>query len=229
MKPSLATAIQLIMTDAIQFFVRHLVQIATLCLPFLLLTAAFQYVLNEAYPSNPAAFVAPMLLSLLVYPIYTAALIQLMARRARQEKPGSGELILSALPRWSALLMLRVIIAFLLLLGFSLFVIPGVWIMVRISFAEIYLVLFGLSPREALEKSSRTTAGNFWLILALLALTYLPILILILTMNQVLQNMSPNALLEIAVVTGWSFLELFVPVVVFRAFMEVTAGKQQAQ
>lgn len=226
MEQSIAIKIQLILNDSIQFFTRHIFQIASLCLPFFLLTIIFQYVLAQAWPESATAGLVAKMFSMFVYPIYTAALIQFMARRARQESPGNVELILSALPRWSALLMLNVVMAMLLLLGFSLFIVPGIWIMVRMSFAEIYLVLFGTYPRQALEKSVQVTSGHFLLIFAVLALTFVPFFMLMMFFVQVAVSTQPNALVTLAIMLGLFFMEIFVHVVIFRTFMEVTAGQQ---
>jgi len=224
MQQPIAIKIQLVLNDSIQFFTRHIIQIASLCLPFFLLSVIFQYVLVQAYPDSATAGLAAKLFSMFVYPIYTAALIQFMARRARQEHPGNVELIISALPRWSALLMLNVVLAMMLLLGFSLFILPGIWIMVRMSFAEIYLVLFGMNPRDALEKSFKDTSDNFLLILAVLALTFVPFFLLVMFFVQLTVTTQPNALVLLSIMLGLFFMEIFVHIVVFRTFMEVAAG-----
>ncbi len=226
MQPSIAMKIQLILTDSIQFFIRHIIQIASLCLPFFLLSVIFQFVLAQAYPESMAASLIAKMFSMSIYPIYTAALIQFMASRARQESPGNAELIVSSLPRWSALLMLNIVMAMLLLLGFSLFIVPGIWLMVRMSFAEIYLVHFGMYPREALEKSVQSTASHFWLIFSVLALTFAPFFVLMMFFVQVSVATQANALLTLAVMLSLFFMEIFVHVVAFRTFMEVTAGQQ---
>ncbi|MBT8342989.1 MAG: hypothetical protein HKP58_11415 [Desulfatitalea sp.] len=223
----LAGTVQLIVTDAITFYVRHFTQIATLCLPFLILTATLQYVLARAYPENYAALVMHFIVDLFTYPIYTAVLIRLMSRRAQQEDPGNMELIMAALPQWGSLLMLRVFKAILIVMGLSMFILPGIWIMVRLCFAEFYLVLFNMRPREALEKSTLATAGHFWLILAVLAVTYAPILMLLLLINQHVLASASIGVIKIAIISGAYLLELFLTVALFRTFMEITIERQR--
>lgn len=225
MQEPLASRLQLIFTDAFAFFMGNFRQIAALCLPFLFAISLFQVVLNKIYPATPMAFFAPLVLSLVVYPIYMAALIQLMARRARQEQPKNGELITASIPRWGALLMLKIVVSFLIVAGFGMMIVPGVWLWGRLAFAEFYLVLFGLSPREALRKSLLATKGHLGLILALLLLTNMPILMGGLIADQMIQTLMPNLLFQLLFTTVWALLELFVHVALFRAFMDVVAGE----
>ncbi|MBI5896132.1 MAG: hypothetical protein HZB24_09075, partial [Desulfobacterales bacterium] len=120
MPNNLAARIQMILTDAFTFFVGHFRQIATMCLPFLFGVALFQVVLEQAYPGSPMAFLASVALGAVIYPIYMAALIKLMAGRARQEQPTSSALITAAIPQWSRLLTLKIVASFMILVGFSL-------------------------------------------------------------------------------------------------------------
>lgn len=228
MQTSLSPKIQLILNDAYEFFIRHFLQIASLCLPFLFANAVFQLILFKTYPSSPMSILAPMVFSLLVYPMYMAALIQFMGRRARNEQPKNSDLFLASIQQWGPFLILKVIMALLIIFGFSLLIVPGVWLWVRFSFAEFFLVLFGASPRQALEKSVAATRGHFGPLLLLMLVTYLPILILGLAADQLIQTMTPNAFFRILIITAWSLIELFVTVVLFRAFMEVMSQQNEA-
>lgn len=225
MQETLVSRLQLIFTDAFTFFVGSIRQIAALCLPFLFAISLFQVVLNKTYPSTPMAFFAPLVLSLIVYPIYMAALIQLMARRARQEQPKNSELITASIPQWGALLMLKVVVSFLIVAGFGMMIVPGIWLWGRLAFAEFYLVLFGMAPRQALRKSLLATKGHLGLILALLFLTNIPILMGGLIADQMIQTLMPNLLFQLLFTTVWALLELFVHVALFRAFMDIVAGE----
>lgn len=221
MPSTLPSKFQLILTDAFNFFVHNFRQIATLCLPFLFAAAMVQLLLMEAYPDSDISLFASMAANLLVYPIYTAALIQLMARRARNEQPKNSELILASLPQWGALLTLKLLTTLLLFFGFSMFIVPGVWLWVRIVFAEFYLVLFNAQPVKALEKSVAVTKGHFAPILLLLLVTYPPILLGFVIFDEFIQSVTANLFLRIIAVTSGSLIAQFANVIFFRAFMEV--------
>jgi hypothetical protein len=229
MPNNLATRIQMILTDAFTFFVVNFRQIATMCLPFLFGVALFQVMLGQAYPESNMAFLATLALSAIIYPIYMGALIQLMARRARQERPTSSALITAAIPLWSSLLTLKIVASFIVLVGLGLMIVPGIWLLGRFAFAEFYLVLFGLTPREALQRSLQATRGHLSVILALLFLTNAPILLLGYNIGQNFVHLMPNLLFQLAFTLGLDTLQLFVHVVLFRAFMDVVAGRPGPQ
>ncbi|RJQ67968.1 MAG: hypothetical protein C4519_23690 [Desulfobacteraceae bacterium] len=226
MQTTLSSKIQIILTDAYTFFGQHFFQIAALCLPFIFATTLSDFMLGAIYRSGPMALVAPLALNLLVYPIYTAALIQLMARRARKEHPKNGDLIMAALQQWVPLLMLKAIMVFLVGLGISLLIVPGIWLGVRLAFAEFYLVLFGMTPKEAIIKSLQSTRNQFLLILILFMATYVPILLLGLTTDQIVRTIAANDFFRIIVNAGWSLIGLLVHVVLFRAFMQVLSEQK---
>jgi hypothetical protein len=217
------TKIQIIIVDAFSFFLQNFAQIAALCLPFVFATSAFDFIFGAMYKGSPMSIMAPMMLNLLVYPIYTAALIHLMAQRARQASAKNSDLIMTAIQQWAPLFILKAIMVFLIGVGISLLLVPGIWIAVRLVFAEFYLVLFGMTPRAAIVKSFESTHKYFGLLLILLLMTYVPILVSGLTADHLVQMMTQNDFFRVLVGAAWSFLGLFVHVVLFRAFMQVVS------
>ena len=148
--------LKLIITDAAQFFLNNLTQIAALCLPWLLAAALVEYIIVAAGQGSDDVrplFLVAWTFNLLIYPIYTGALILLMAKRAQREQPVNRELTLSALRTWQPLFMVHVMASGMTALGLMLLVLPGIYIAVRLSFAEFFLVLEGAKPIEALQKS----------------------------------------------------------------------------
>ena len=84
--------LKMIVSDAVQFFLNHWVQIAALCLPWLLAAALVEYgIISAGQNSEDAAplFLVAWTFNLLIYPIYTGALIVLMAKRAQREQPAN--------------------------------------------------------------------------------------------------------------------------------------------
>jgi hypothetical protein len=227
MQTTLSSKIQIILSDAYTFFGQHFFQIAALCLPFIFVTTVFDFILSAMYNSSPMAMIAPLVLNLLVYPIYTAALIQLMARRARLEQPKNGDLIVAAMQQWAPLFVLKAIMVFLVGLGISFLIVPGIWLGVRLAFAEFYLVLFGMNPRDAIIKSFEGTRNQFGLILILMMVTYVPILLLGLATDQIIQAATNNEFFRIIANAGWSLIGLLVHVVLFRAFMQVVSEQKE--
>lgn len=216
---------KLILSDSARFFGVNLRQIVTLCFPFLIAGAIINNIVlsrvdQSADPNS--VFLLSLALNFALYPIYITALILMMSRQARREKPTNGQLISDALGLYFPFLLLSIIGMGLVWCGFLLFILPGVWLAVRLAFAEFFLVVDRLDPRAALIKSFQTTRKHFFLILTALALFALPIFILTIFIGSILKAMQAGPLSNIVADASISFLSLFMHVVLFRIFMQVT-------
>ena len=148
--------LKLIIADAFFFFRSHFVQISTLCLPWLLAVALVDVLITAT--SDPSQGIGPLymlawMFNLLIYPIYTAALILLMAKRAQLEQPENKALVASAIKIWQPFFVVHIIGAGLTAVGLMFLVLPGIYVAVRLSFAEFYLVLEDVKPLDAIQKS----------------------------------------------------------------------------
>lgn len=219
MQPISKNQIKQIFRDSFGFIGANLNQIAALCLPILLIVTILGFGLTQKFQGSLNALFMPFLLNLLAYPVYTGALIQLMFRKARRENPSSGELIAAATRIWAPYFLLKTTMVILIFIGFIL-IIPGIWMWIRFSFAEFYLVVFGLPPKQALQKSLDATQPYFGLLFALLFSTYVPIVAINLTVDKLVWTLTQSAWLSIVANALCSFLGLFVLVIVFRLFME---------
>jgi hypothetical protein len=214
---------KLILTDAFYFFTRNLRQIFTWCVPFLLASSVINQVIigggdGDIFSTN--RFFLSLATSMALYPIYTGALIQMMARQAHNELPANSQLLSAALRTYVPLLVLAIIGRTFMMLGLIAFIVPGIWVAVRLAFAEFFLVIEHLDPRMAILKSFQATRRNFFHILTTLALLSLPILLLILVTERGLDAMHANQVVRILADTAITFLSLFIDVVMFRIFME---------
>ena len=213
---------KLIVTDAAQFFLNNLVQIAALCLPWLLAAALVEYLIvatGQDSQNTAPLFLVAWTFNLLIYPIYTGALILLMAKRAQREHPANGELTTSAIRIWQPMFMVHVLGSGMTALGFMLLVLPGIYIAVRLSFAEFFLVLEGAKPIEAIQKSFQATRPYFIPLLILLALFMIPLVLLTFVLGEVTRQLNAGPFLNIILSTLIAFLGLFVDVVKFRVYM----------
>ncbi|WP_335945887.1 YciC family protein [Pseudomonas sp. G166] len=210
-----------VLRDSLYFFKRHLGRIAQLCLPLVILEALLQQGVDSAV--GPEGFPGySVIVGLLLYPLYTAALILFLDARSRGEAPPARDLLATALTLWPRFALLTALNTLLILVGISLYFLPGLWLMVALAFSEYLLVLRGLTPLAAMKESLSMTRGNFWRILLCILCVMGPLWLL----KGVSVSMYPppqNPLLSLLIESVHSFLQLFTSVVLFRMFMLIEA------
>ncbi|PHN26424.1 YciC family protein [Pseudomonas sp. ICMP 561] len=217
-----------ILTDSLYFFRRNLTSILVLCLPLVIVEALAKQVLSSSLAANTSS-TYELLIGVLFYPLYTCALILFLDARTRGgDQPGTLDLLAMALRMWPTFAVLSALSTLLILFGLSLFILPGIWVMVRLVFSEYLLVLRGLTPLMAMRASFEMSQGHFVRILTCVLCIYIP-LSLLEGSAYILLPEKPNeaAVLLINVVS--SFLQLFTSVVMFRLFMLLNEPPEQPE
>jgi len=215
-----------VLRDSFYFFQRNLGAIVQLCLPLVILEAVLQQVLDRTL--GPEAFTGySMIVGLLVYPLYTAALILFLDARSRGESPRTADVLAMALTLWPRYALLTAMSTLLILLGLSLYFLPGLWLMVTLAFAEYLLVLRGMTALAAMKESFRLTRGHFLRILVCLLCVMTPLWLLKGASVAAWPDLQ-NPLLAVLIDSAHSFLQLFTSVVLFRLFMLI-AGDADAR
>lgn len=205
-----------ILTDSLYFFRRHLTSILVLCLPLVIIEALAKQSLSDSLSANVSS-AYEMLIGLLFYPLYTCALILFLDARSRGgDQPGPRDLLTMALRMWPTFAVLSALSLLLIMFGLSLFILPGIWVMVKLVFAEYLLVLRGLTPMMAMRASFEMTKGHFVRILTCVLFIYIPLSLL----EGIAYFLLPeNAVVTLLISIASSFLQLFTSVVMFRLFM----------
>lgn len=205
-----------VLRDSLYFFKRNLGQIVQLCLPLVILEALLQQVVdNTAGPDGFPGY--SVIVGLLVYPLYTAALILFLDARSRGESPRTRDLLAMSASLWPRFALLTALNTVLILLGLSLYFLPGIWLMVTLAFAEYLLVLRGLAPLAAMKESMRLTRGHFLRILVCILCVMGPLWVL--KGATVAVYPDPSPVISLLIDSAHSFLQLFTSVVLFRLFM----------
>lgn len=208
-----------ILRDAWFFYSRHFLTIVRLCLPLILLESLTRLALDHWLGDNaPPAL--DLLVGLIFYPLYVGALILFLDARSRGHDPALGAVYARALPLWPALAVLSGLGTLLILLGASLFVLPGIWVMVKIAFAEYLLVLRGLTPLAALKQSFQLTRGRFLLVLGCVMTVLLPVwMIEVWIAAQLFADETPPLLPAMLLDGVVGLLQLLPTIMLFRCFM----------
>lgn len=209
-----------VLRDSLYFFQRNLSQIVTLCLPLVILEAVLQHIVDNAVGPDPSPGYG-LVVGLLLYPLYTAALILFLDARSRGESPRNRDLLASAVNLWPKFALLSAISTLLIVLGLSMFFVPGIFLTVVLAFSEYRLVLRGEAPLAAMKSSFTLSRGHFWRIFVCI-LAVLGPLMLLKEFSYSLFAKDDNTLLSLALDSANSFLQLFVSVVLFRLFMLIS-------
>ncbi|MCO7520090.1 MULTISPECIES: YciC family protein [unclassified Pseudomonas] len=205
-----------VLRDSLYFFRRHLASILQLCLPLVVLEALASQLLYRQL-GEQASPAYGMLVSLLFYPLYSAALILYLDTRSNGQDIAKRDLFARALQLWPALALLVVISSLLIMAGLALFIFPGVWIMVNLVFAEYLLILRGLPVIEAMRTSARMTTGHFLRIMVCMLSVLAPLWLLEGLLLGLFPDPQPGVQLALDSLNG--FLQLFSTVVLYRLFM----------
>ena len=208
-----------ILADAYRFFSGNFRQLTVLFLPIMTIVTLLGLVPEMAGNEEITTVFWQALIYFLLYPFYAGAMILFLAKSTRHETTGYGQLLRESSALWWPLLMLTLIVGIAVLFGFALLILPGIWIAIRLSFAEIYLVVEGLSPLAALRKSHEATREVFWLILAIVVILNVPLIGLSILLDFLVDASGGGSVLKIITESIVAFLGLFVNVAVFRIYL----------
>lgn len=206
-----------VLRDAFLFFTRHLPDIATLCLPLIAAECLVRALVTSLTgPAHAPAF--ELLVGLIFYPLYSAALILFLDARSRGLRPATRNLLAAAVPLWPSFAVLVGLTTLLIMLAGALFLPLALWLMVKLAFAEFLLVLRQLPPLQALRESFLLSTGHFWSLLVCVLLVIAPLWLLD-DWTLKLLGEKPDAMGSLLLDMLNGFLQLFSGVVLFRCFM----------
>ena len=99
-------------------------------------------------------------------PLVVAATLAALARIKRGEPASYAQVLVEGLVAWPRIFIARLVVSVLVLAGLVALVVPGVMILVRLSFVDALVVVDGVPLRAALRASNALTAGRrlaiFW-------------------------------------------------------------------
>ncbi|MBD8474456.1 hypothetical protein IFT98_11350 [Pseudomonas sp. CFBP 8770] len=207
----------IVLRDSLYFFRINLWAILRLCLPLVVCEALARELVARA--SGPDATVMyDVAVGLLFYPLYTAALILFLDARTDGYEPQGRHLLGKALHLWPRFALMAALSTLLIMFGMWLFVLPGLYLMIKLSFSEYLLVLRNITPLQAMRESFDMTKGKFWPILFTLLAIMIPLWLLDGLSAMAWTDTQPT-LVRLLVDSVNSFLQLLPSVVLFRLFM----------
>ncbi len=215
-----------IIQDSLYFFRRNLGSIALLCLPVVILEVLAKQALGSAMSADTSPAYA-LVIGLFFYPVYTAALILFLDARSRGEDVHTRDVLAMAVRLWPTFAVLSAMSTLLIMFGLSLFVVPGIWVMIKLAFSEYLLVLRKLTPFMAMRESMQMTTGHFTRILVCVLSVYISLWLLEGASLYLFPEPQSAAVSVITDSIG-SFLQLFTTIVTFRLFMLISEPAHRA-
>jgi hypothetical protein len=98
-------------------------------------------------------------------------------RAVRGTKPQLSDLFVPFQREWIACVIAGLLLSIILIVGFILLIIPGIFLAVRLSFVPFLVVDEGWGPVQALSESFRRTGGHFWQLLGAFLLGILVVIV----------------------------------------------------
>ncbi len=207
----------IVLRDSFYFFRINLWAILRLCLPLVVCEALARELVARVNGTD-ASVMYDVAVGLLFYPLYTAALILFLDARTDGYEPQGRHLLGKALHLWPRFALMAAISTLLIMFGMWLFVLPGLYLMIKLSFSEYLLVLRNTTPLQAMRESFDLTKGKFWPILFTLLAIMIPLWLLDGLSAMVWNDAQPTPV-RLLVDSVNSFLQLLPTVVLFRLFM----------
>lgn len=183
-----------LLNDSWKFFLAHLLPISFILLPGLIvanlvglqLEAGFR--VGEGESIDPTIFwYAPIMA--LIYAWYHGAVVFYIASAVNESPDSMVVCYQKALLRLPMLFLLHFISGFAILMGLALLIIPGVVLMVRLQFSDIYCLLRGQGPIASFKQSLEATKRDRWLIFWGAAIIYSSVFGLTMIVSSMLASM----------------------------------------
>ena len=98
--------------------------------------------------------------------------------RVAGKKKDFHNIIAKAVKRYPALLATTFLTSIIIAFGFVAFIIPGIYLAVKLVLAPVSAVVDGKSPVDAMKRSWAITLGNWWYLFALFVLFSIVLLVI---------------------------------------------------
>lgn len=148
-----------------------------------LLSVVVSYLEPDPQTVPSMTFIALMIITVIASLIMTVALIFAVAHKNISAK----EAYLKSVPQLLRYIAYAIVSSVLILIGFILLVIPGIWLTVCFAFGAYFLLLQGTSTKESLLASKALVKGRWWGVavrLAVLMLLGMALMIVLLVIEN---------------------------------------------
>lgn len=161
-----------VLKDCYFFISKYWLQLFLLTLPVSLLWHACNFFVGLALDDMQELF-AFLLLNVIMFSLVEIIVITYARRLSEGGNLSPGSIYFAAFHYWLPMMQLSLIKLLAVGLGLMLFIIPGVFIAIRLALAEQHMVLRGANLSDAFRTSINLTAPHFVLLLTVLGYLFL--------------------------------------------------------
>ncbi|WP_375320427.1 hypothetical protein [Aliivibrio logei] len=155
-------ALSVLLMDSFNYFKKHFIAFCILVLPFALITNGIALSFTE--DDGSGKFLIYMLFILTIYPFYKGAILYYIAYSFDGRRVPFSQLYQIPASTWFSFVLMNIILGAAVLTGFIALVLPGLYLMARFSFTEIYCVLYKEKTLDAIKLGWHETKDNYWIL-----------------------------------------------------------------
>ncbi len=220
---------QKILADAWYFYTLNFRYLLYLCIPFVfaeaLLSEGF-LTLSDQGQGEQTISIGYYVAQLGIHPLYTAILIQFLQARTKGLPVDRARIVSEAFALWPMMVLLVVMKFVLFMIGLLLFILPGIWIAVRMAFAEFYLVEKREQPVESMRSSFTATEKPFWTIVVVFLVPQALLILLQLVLKSLVVSLGNLFILNVLLHMALVMLSLYITIAFYRIYMQPHGEEQ---
>ena len=204
-----------VLLDSWNFFKNNAKELCVFMLPVF----ALSMISGVISVGNPKSEIIGILsiVQIMIGPLFTGGLLLLIANISKGEYPPHKEMLRQAIPFWMTIFIVSTLTGLVIGFGFIFFIIPGVWYLIRLFLAPLYVVFQNKSAIDAIGTAytdSKDHVLPFFQVL--IPFVVIGFLLFLLVLNQGQQ--SPNILLTTLITLATTFGFIFASLVQFRLY-----------
>ncbi|MDO6469097.1 YciC family protein [Neptunomonas phycophila] len=207
--------------QSIFFFRQHLGTIAKIQLPFLIaingLAQWFDIYSDDEQIAQQFAVLS--ILNLTILPLYWSATIVYMQSVLEDRPLSAFQSLVVGMSRWRTLLLTFLLTGCAVFGGLMFLIVPGIFIGVRLAFADYICVVEKKSALQSLKQSWQDTDDYFWPLLQGLAILYIAIELINYPVVSFFQSMEDRQfIVELPILAALDLLSALITVFAFRMY-----------
>ncbi|MTI12350.1 YciC family protein [Sansalvadorimonas verongulae] len=211
--------VQSYLRDTFTFFRSNMASLALIVIPYALLSEVLLRLVVRSMPMGEQLY-AGVITELALYPIVHSVLILYMAAVIGGQRRSVGECYTYSVSFWPRMMLLTMLSTIAIMAGLSLFVIPGLIIVVRLSLSDMYCMLERTSVTDSIRKSLLHTGSRTWVIFLGLAFLFPMVTMASLVMAQASANLN-NPLISVIITMVQALLQTLYPIYLYRIYSSI--------